>query len=152
MPVADESMGGFGVNESLKRKRRRLGRRDGLLLAVDRPIWTAFMKEEFGRRLTANDRRYGFVHQAFSSIFPTAPSCRVYYPETISAQEKHQAMERRLQELSEKVISLEQERDQLLRAVDSATGDSEVECPAILPLVGVPKLVILFASLLLRLG
>ena len=42
-------------------------------------------------------------------------------------------MERRLQELSEKVISLEQERDQLLRAVDSATGDSEVECLVILP-------------------
>ena len=48
-------------------------------------------------------------------------------------QEKHQAEERRLKELADKVATLEHERDQLQRAVDSASSGPQV-IPISLPL------------------
>ena len=44
----------------------------------------------------------------------------------IWVQEKQQATERLLQELSEKVTALQLERDQLQRAVESATSHCQV--------------------------
>lgn len=43
-----------------------------------------------------------------------------------SLQERQQATERQLQELSERVAALELERDQLQRALETATNDSQV--------------------------
>ncbi|EIE21060.1 hypothetical protein COCSUDRAFT_48255 [Coccomyxa subellipsoidea C-169] len=43
-------------------------------------------------------------------------------------KEKQQATERQLLELSEKAAALELERDQLQRAVETATSDSQVSC------------------------
>jgi hypothetical protein len=53
--------------------------RDMLLFAVDTPTWQTPTKEDFARRLSANDRRYDFVllafyfHLSFSTIVPDKP-------------------------------------------------------------------------------
>lgn len=51
---------------------------------------------------------------------------------SVAVQEKQQATERQLLELSEKAAALELERDQLQRAVETATSDSQVNSPGFL--------------------
>ena len=89
--------------------------------------------EDSARRLSANDRRYGIVFSLLYSLSEKTVRRAEHHLKSCPAQEKQQAMERRLQELSEKVVALERDRDQLQRALNSATSGSEVQLVCVLP-------------------